>query len=216
MSTLPFPPPASPPPGDDLPSLHPIDIEGSQPESGAEPTDNKKVSRPKRGFLRRHRSTSSVDNRSPQRQGSLPPANSDGTRPWARYLGRSWTAGSLDGQPPSPSLIQVLMGTRQRRNSDAAPPSAFTPMLELEPASPLAGSATLSRTLTNTSQVPKPSSEIPLERPKVLFYNKHEPYYGFTNFSSHAVKYKGKIYPTSEHLFQSLKVCQQDLPLGLL
>jgi hypothetical protein len=43
-------------------------------------------------------------------------------------------------------------------------------------------------------------------RPKILFYNKHEPHYGFTNFSPHSVLYHGKRYPTSEHLFQSLKV----------
>ena len=43
-------------------------------------------------------------------------------------------------------------------------------------------------------------------RPKILFYHKHEPYYGFTNFSPHPVVYRGKRYPTSEHLFQSLKV----------
>ena len=44
------------------------------------------------------------------------------------------------------------------------------------------------------------------KRPKILFYNKNEPYYGFTNFSPHSVVYQGKRYPTSEHLFQSLKV----------
>ena len=43
-------------------------------------------------------------------------------------------------------------------------------------------------------------------RKKILFYNKHEPYYCFTNFSPHPVMYRGKRYPTSEHLFQSLKV----------
>ena len=46
----------------------------------------------------------------------------------------------------------------------------------------------------------------PPSRPKILFYNKDEPYYGFTNFSPHPVVYRGKTYPTSEHLFQSLKV----------
>lgn len=40
----------------------------------------------------------------------------------------------------------------------------------------------------------------------IFFYDKDEPYYGFTNFSSHQVKYQGKVYPTSEHLFQCLKV----------
>ncbi|KAG6330964.1 hypothetical protein ID866_8125 [Astraeus odoratus] len=40
---------------------------------------------------------------------------------------------------------------------------------------------------------------------RILFYHAHDPYYGFTNFSPHPVEYQGKIYPTSEHLFQSLK-----------
>jgi hypothetical protein len=44
------------------------------------------------------------------------------------------------------------------------------------------------------------------DRPKILFYNKHEPYYGFTNFSPHSVMFEGKLYPTSEHLFQAFKV----------
>ncbi|EAU83115.2 hypothetical protein CC1G_11641 [Coprinopsis cinerea okayama7 len=43
------------------------------------------------------------------------------------------------------------------------------------------------------------------QRPKILFYHKHDPHYGFTNFSAHPVMYKGKRYPTSEHLFQSFK-----------
>jgi len=42
-------------------------------------------------------------------------------------------------------------------------------------------------------------------RRKIFFYDKHNPFYGFTNFSAHPVKYEGKVYPTSEHLFQSLK-----------
>jgi len=44
------------------------------------------------------------------------------------------------------------------------------------------------------------------KRRKILFYHKHQPYYGFTNFSPHPVVYRGKRYPTSEHLFQSFKV----------
>lgn len=43
--------------------------------------------------------------------------------------------------------------------------------------------------------------------PPILFYDKNAPHYSFTNFSPHPIKYKGKSYPTSEHLFQSLKVC---------
>jgi len=40
---------------------------------------------------------------------------------------------------------------------------------------------------------------------RILFYDKHAPHYGFTNFSKHPVVFEGKKYPTSEHLFQSLK-----------
>ncbi|KAN0101286.1 hypothetical protein V8E55_001270 [Tylopilus felleus] len=42
-------------------------------------------------------------------------------------------------------------------------------------------------------------------RPKILFYDKHKPYYEFTNFSAHEVVYEGRRYPTSEHLFQAFK-----------
>ncbi|KAF9243537.1 DUF1768-domain-containing protein, partial [Melanogaster broomeanus] len=41
--------------------------------------------------------------------------------------------------------------------------------------------------------------------PPILFYEKNAPFYEFTNFSAHDVLYKGKRYPTSEHLFQSFK-----------
>lgn len=47
---------------------------------------------------------------------------------------------------------------------------------------------------------------LPPSRRQILFYHKHDPYYGFTNFSAHPVIYNGKKYPTSEHLFQSFKV----------
>ncbi|KAF8449240.1 hypothetical protein L210DRAFT_3369831, partial [Boletus edulis BED1] len=40
---------------------------------------------------------------------------------------------------------------------------------------------------------------------RILFYHVRDPYYGFTNFSPDVVEYRGKQYPTSEHLFQSLK-----------
>jgi hypothetical protein len=44
-------------------------------------------------------------------------------------------------------------------------------------------------------------------RHRILFYNRCDPHYGFTNFSPHPVIYAGRKYPTSEHLFQSFKVC---------
>lgn len=49
-------------------------------------------------------------------------------------------------------------------------------------------------------------------RSRILFYHKHDPHYGFTNFSAHPVIYKGKKYPTSEHLFQSFKVSSKIRP----
>lgn len=49
------------------------------------------------------------------------------------------------------------------------------------------------------------TSKPPSARTRILFYDKDDPYYGFTNFSPHPVIYKGKKYPTSEHLFQSFK-----------
>jgi len=39
----------------------------------------------------------------------------------------------------------------------------------------------------------------------ILFYHRHEPHFGFTNFSDHSIEYKERVYPTSEHLFQSRK-----------
>ena len=46
----------------------------------------------------------------------------------------------------------------------------------------------------------------PGEPSPIFFYHKHDPHYGFTNFSDHPVCYEGAMYPTSEHLFQSFKV----------
>lgn len=39
----------------------------------------------------------------------------------------------------------------------------------------------------------------------ILFYDRNQPYYEFTNFSRHAVVYGCLIYPTAEHLFQASK-----------
>ncbi|KAG0708143.1 DUF1768-domain-containing protein [Suillus ampliporus] len=50
------------------------------------------------------------------------------------------------------------------------------------------------------------SSVAPFQRrERILFYEKNEPFYEFTNFSPHDVVYGGKRYSTSEHLFQSFK-----------
>jgi hypothetical protein len=60
------------------------------------------------------------------------------------------------------------------------------------------------------------SSKTSSARTRILFYHKKDPYYGFTNFSPHPVIYKGKKYPTSEHLFQSFKVRGVSISLLLL
>ncbi|KAJ7147808.1 hypothetical protein C8R43DRAFT_889434, partial [Mycena crocata] len=39
----------------------------------------------------------------------------------------------------------------------------------------------------------------------LIQHRETDPYFGFTNSSSHSVRYNGKEYPTSEHLFQALK-----------
>jgi len=49
---------------------------------------------------------------------------------------------------------------------------------------------------------PSPPPSIPST---VFFYHRKDPHYCFTNFSPHKVEYEGKIYPTSEHLFQAFK-----------
>jgi len=61
-----------------------------------------------------------------------------------------------------------------------------------------------SRALKTVGARPVPAA--PQSPKRILFYHAHDPHYGFTNFSSDPVEYQGKIYPTSEHLFQSLKV----------
>jgi hypothetical protein len=53
---------------------------------------------------------------------------------------------------------------------------------------------------------PQPTRSSPTLPPRILFYHREDPHYGFTNFSPHSVTYKGRKYPTSEHLFQSFKV----------
>ncbi|GJE86572.1 NADAR family protein [Phanerochaete sordida] len=48
----------------------------------------------------------------------------------------------------------------------------------------------------------------------VLFYEKDKPYYEFTNFAPYPVEFQGKIYPTSEHLFQASKFLDADPQLS--
>lgn len=44
---------------------------------------------------------------------------------------------------------------------------------------------------------------------KILFYE--DTYYLFSNFSAHAVEYKGKLYPTSEHAYHAAKFDSEEI-----
>lgn len=79
-----------------------------------------------------------------------------------------------------------------KKNASIATPTSFR---NTPPTSPAASS----RSSIRQSWMVVPPA-------RILFYHKHDPHYGFTNFSAHPVMYKGKRYPTSEHLFQSFKV----------
>jgi len=60
---------------------------------------------------------------------------------------------------------------------------------------------------------PSPSKRAsPVYPQRIYFYRREDPYYGFTNFSPHPVEHNGRVYPTSEHLFQSFKF-QEHRPL---
>ena len=103
---------------------------------------------------------------------------------------------------------------RGRRSSDAKPPpSTPAPAPRRMPTPAPADSPPVIPGVTTTSGMGLRNllrKKSP-NRPKILFYDKDDPHYGFTNFSPHPVMYRRKRYPTSEHLFQSFKVCGEDV-----
>ena len=118
----------------------------------------------------------------------------------------TWSAGS------APPIVQRAPSNLQRSPSTAGRSQSQTNLqLHRSPSN----SPTIQRTPSNLPAHASPvisrrfskSSPAQGRSRAILFYHKHEPHYGFTNFSNHAVKYEGRTYPTSEHLFQSLKVC---------
>jgi hypothetical protein len=59
----------------------------------------------------------------------------------------------------------------------------------------------------SSSSSPSASKRPSSPRPRrIYFYHRFQSHYGFTNFSPHPVTFQDKDYPTSEHLFQALKV----------
>lgn len=106
------------------------------------------------------------------------------------------------GPPPTPSTLQRSPFATGRNQSQtnlqlhrSLSNSPTTPS-HIQRTHSNQSAPTLTRRLSRSSQHSRP----------ILFYHKHEPHYGFTNFSNHGVKHEDRIYPTSEHLFQSLKV----------
>lgn len=147
---------------------------------------------------RRTQSSSSINNQNSS------PANPDGSHRWSRYASRNSSTGSIVSiaQAQGQNVIEAaarLIGGRRRRASESAPSTPFAPdPLPADPSVTARAAVDILNTPTNNPHEP--------QRPKILFYYNHEPHYGFTNFSPHPVRYEEKSYPTSEHLFQSLKV----------
>ncbi|KLO05181.1 DUF1768-domain-containing protein [Schizopora paradoxa] len=59
--------------------------------------------------------------------------------------------------------------------------------------------------MSKRSKAKKRQASKKKKKEPILFYEKDAPHYGFTNFSPHSVRYENRVYPTSEHLFQSFK-----------
>jgi len=57
---------------------------------------------------------------------------------------------------------------------------------------------------------------LPQEPRQIRFYNKGEPYYDFTNFAEVSVPFDGKVWSTSEHLFQAWKVRHSSFLIGTI
>lgn len=175
-------------------SYNPTDVHGSQEASGTESPGDSRDNGKKRAFgnvLKRSHSTSvtPTDNRTipshdPQRSLSPPPVVED--TPISRYWASMNSAESLDNQ----GWFSGFLGPRR---SDSYP--GFAP-----------GATTM-----GFPNFPNHIVQHWIGSNKIYFYHKHEPFYGFTNFSPHSVMYKGKKYHTSEHLFQSFKVCYKDV-----
>lgn len=88
------------------------------------------------------------------------------------------------------TALEVVRGSGAKSSSPPLPPRPHS-------ASP-GGTSAVTKSQKQALVQPQPK--------RILFYHAHDPYYGFTNFSPDPVEYRGKSYPTSEHLFQSLKV----------
>lgn len=91
----------------------------------------------------------------------------------------------------------------------ATSPPELPPPSRPHSASPPAGTASPAKQKQQDRPARQAGAVVP-EPPKcILFYYANDPFSGLTNFSPDPVDYRGKRYPTSEHLFQSLKVSNE-------
>lgn len=131
-------------------------------------------------------------------------------------LAQSFRVSSTKPQSPR-KLDWIKKGLEEDRGylSDGGKVSITPTSPALPPRTPRASSAQRPSTYPQPSSLttrPTPHSSKTLSdgKPnKILFYHAHDPHYGFTNFSSDPIEYNGKKYPTSEHLFQSLKFMER-------
>lgn len=213
--------PQSPP--QDPHSFHPISPRNPQAESDPEPRRETRESRPRwptNDVKKRSRSTSVPPDRrlvndNLQPGTSFSHVSAEGSRAFAQDMQRGWTTGNVEGgfqvqaqgqikvggPPPTQSTTRL---ERHRRNSVGHPPPQTLGRMSISsPVDP----PVIPGINANVTHVPNRLRRDSYQRHRILFYHRHEPHYGFTNFSDHPVMYEGKRYPTSEHLFQSFKVC---------
>ena len=207
-------------------SFHPIDSHSSQDASSLELKRETREGRPRQSTsdvkTRSRSSSTSPDGRfghdnSLQHRTGFSCVSANGSRTWAPDLTCGLIAENAEinvqfqgqdlikgGGPPATQFV-TKVDPRRQRNSVAHPPA---PTSERMSVSSLVDSPVIPGAITNSAHVPNRLRKDSYQRPRILFYHKHEPHYGFTNFSDHPVLYQDRRYPTSEHLFQSFKVCR--------
>jgi len=203
-------------------SFHPM--ESYSPENTFDPELGRRPRGLTRDDTRRSRSNSTppdsrfAQSHDLQQRTGFPPVSATNSRAWAMARGSSTGNVAVDVTVQAQGLIQTggksaaqfltNLNPLRRRNSDIHP-GGFIPG-RTSVSSPV-DSPVIPRGSIGDGRPPPPPPTNRLrknshQRPRILFYHKHEPHYGFTNFSTHPVMYQGRKYPTSEHLFQSFKV----------
>jgi hypothetical protein len=214
--SMPFPQPTPPALSGPRPP-HPSDSQSPQSATDPDPRRDTRVGRPSVSTSdpkKRSRSSSNPPDsghhdRNSRPRTSFSPVSASSSREWGQNSIRGSTTevniqvqsqGQIlvDGRPVIQSPAKH--SPRSRRNSDVQLPMLKSARMST---SSLVDSPVIPGVTTGSARRLRRDSH---RRPKIKFYHRHEPHYGFTNFSPHTVVYERREYPTSEHLFQSLKV----------